>query len=323
MQPAHAMAIAPGSWAVETEFGYQNTWAMSRNAELYMTAIESLGRKELGPEQLQGIRDLPGENYLVDLETGSADVTVHYRFSSSWTGYLTASALSYQGGFLDGIIEGFHDTFGLGSFGRGAAKRNDANLIFDLKSAQVAIFEAPTDGGFTDPAIGLRYAVLTLPSPWQGSLEAAVKIPLGGRRLLLSTGRTDFGVQASLQRFVNRDAIYFNAAAVYYAGATQPAVHEAQIIPTLIVGYERQLSARTNVNLQVYASSSVYSRATSDLPELLGEKYQLSVGVRHRLRRVLLTLGITENLHNVHNSADIALHFGVAYIPQRLASAGE
>ena len=29
MRPAHAVAIEPGSWAFETELGYQNTWALS------------------------------------------------------------------------------------------------------------------------------------------------------------------------------------------------------------------------------------------------------------------------------------------------------
>ena len=50
------------------------------------------------------------------------------------------------------------------------------------------------------------------------TLEGAVKIPVAGRRLLLSTGRTDNGVQASLQRLGIRHAFYGNLAAVYYSG---------------------------------------------------------------------------------------------------------
>lgn len=29
MRPAHAVTIEPGSWAIEAELGYQNTWALS------------------------------------------------------------------------------------------------------------------------------------------------------------------------------------------------------------------------------------------------------------------------------------------------------
>jgi hypothetical protein len=227
MRPAHAVAIEAGSWALETELGYQNTWALSPEVEKYLTALEPQGRRQLGPADLEAIRGLPGENYLVDVESASLDVTFHYKFSQQWTGYFIASAVSYHGGFLDSAIEQFHETLGFSSFGRPAAARNDINLIYDLKSTQVAYFDTPTDGGFTDPTLGLRYIGLSLPQPWKLTLEAAVKVPVGGRRLLLSTGRTDYGIQASLQRFGNHHALYLDAAAVYYAGARDPAPQDS------------------------------------------------------------------------------------------------
>lgn len=319
MRPAHAIAIEPGTWAFEAELGYQNTWALSPEVEDYLIGLESQGRHDLGPADFEAIQALPGENYLLDVEQGSLDLTLHYKFSRNWTGYFTASALSYQGGFLDSAIEGFHDAFGFSTFGRPAVTRDDANLIYDLKGAQLTFFGSPTDGGMTDPTIGVRYVGVSLPEPWKLSLEAAVKVPIAGRRLLLSTGRTDYGVQASLQRFSNHHAVYVDVAAVYYAGTTEPARQEAQIVPTLIVGYERKLTAKTNLNLQGYISKSVYSHQTTDLDELLGEKYQLSLGIRHRINRYLISFGITENLQNMNNTPDIGFQLGFAYIPHRVA----
>ena len=55
--------------------------------------------------------------------------------------YLITSAITYQGGFLDSTIDGFHDSFGFSSFGRPASSRNDVNVIFDLKSSQTALLE--------------------------------------------------------------------------------------------------------------------------------------------------------------------------------------
>lgn len=319
MRPAHAVAIAPGSWALETELGYQNTWALSKEVETYLTDLESQGRRDLTPADFQAIQALPGENYLVDVEQASLDVTLHYKLSTNWTGYLTASAVSYNGGFLDSTIESFHDTFSFSTFGRPAVTRNQINVLYDLKSAQFALFDdTPTDGGMTDPTIGLRYVGWSLPSPWKFSLEAAVKVPVAGRRLLLSTGRTDYGIQASVQRFSTHHALYLDAAAVYYAGSSEPAPNESQVIPTLIFGYERKLTANTNINLQGYISTSVYSRETTDLDELLGEKYQLSLGIRHRMEQFLISFGITENLQNVNNTPDIGFQLGLAYIPHRV-----
>jgi hypothetical protein len=318
MRPAHAVAIEQGSFAVEVELAYQNTWALSPEVEKYLIDREPLGRRELGPDDVQAIRDLPGENYLLDLESATVDLTAHYKFSETMSAYLITSAITYQGGFLDSAIEGFHDSFGFSSFGRPALSRNDVNVIFDLKSSQTALLEPATDGGLADPTLGVRYTGLPLSDRWRLGFEAAVKIPVAGRRLMLSTGRTDYGLQASLQRRGGRHAIYTNVAAVYYAGALDPAPQEAQVVPTLILGYEYQWTARTNLNLQGYVSRSTYTDRTTDLDELNGQKFQLTLGLRHRRDKLLFTFAVTENLQNINNTPDIGMQLGVAYIPARV-----
>jgi hypothetical protein len=319
MRPAYAVSIESGSWAIETELSYQNTWALSPEVEKYLVALEPTGRRDLGPADFEAIKALPGENYLLDVESANFDFTFHYKFSPHWTGYVIASAVSYQGGFLDSTIEDFHDTFGFSTFGRPAAKKNDINLIYDLKSAQIASFGSPTDGGFTDPTFGLRYTGFQPLGKWAFSVEGAVKVPVGGERTLLSTGKTDVGVQASLQRFGDHHALYLNVAGVYYAGSSFPVQQDSQIVPTLVFGYERTLTPRTNVNLQAYVSKSVYTHDETDLDELLGLKYQLTLGIRHRMERFLFTFGITENLQNINNTPDIGFQLGLAYIPARVA----
>jgi hypothetical protein len=319
MRPAHAVDIEPGTWAVETELGYQNTWALSKEVEKYLVSLEPTGRREIGPAEVAAIQALPGENYMVDLELASLDVTLHYKLSRQWTAYLIASAVSYQGGFLDSTIESFHETFGFDSFGRPAAKKNDVKVIYDLKSTQLVYLDPPTDGGLLDPTLGVRYVGLTLPKPWELIVEAAVKIPVDGKRKLLSTGRADYGLQASLQRFSAHHAWYVSAAAVYYAGSSVPAPEDSQIIPTVVFGYEHMLTARTNLSIQGYVSTSVYSRDETDLDELLKDKFQYSIGVRHRTDRFVFTFGVTENLQNINNTPDIGFQLGVAYVPRPVA----
>jgi hypothetical protein len=315
MRPAHAVAIEPGSWAIETELGYQNTWALSPEVERYLVSLEPTGRRRIGAAEVQAIRDLPGENYLLDIETALFDFTFHYKLSHNWTAYAIASAISYQGGYLDGTIESFHDAFGFSSFGRPAVARNQATLVYDLKGAQVVLLEKPTDGGFADPVIGARYTGFQPLQNWRLSLEGAVKVPVGGERLLLSTGKADYGVQASLQRPGRKHAFYVDLSAVYYAGADAPAPQDSQVIPTLVLGYEYRLTANTNVNLQAYVSESVYSNDQTDLDELTGMKYQYSLGLRHRRNNLIFTFGFTENVQNVNNTPDVGLQLGFAYVP--------
>jgi hypothetical protein len=315
MRPAHALTIEEKTWAIELEVGYQNTWALSNATERYLESLEASGRRHLGPAEAQAIRDLPGENYLIDLESTAVDFNWHYKFARHWSAYAIVSALSYQGGFLDDTIEGFHRWANFESFGRHAGGRNEVNIIYDLKSAQSVTLQAPDQGGFTDPTIGVRYTGLKLPAPWQMSVELAAKLPVGGRRELLSTGRTDVGTQASLRWLGRRNAFFLDVAAVYYSGTPEPAPQDSQIIPTAVLGWEYKLGARTHFNLQAYASSSVYSHRETDLKELLGTKFQASIGLRHRVDPVILSFAITENLFNFNNTPDVGFQLGVAYVP--------
>lgn len=316
MRPAHAVKIEPGSWAFESEIDYQNTWALSEEVEKYLIGLEAEGRRRLGAPEVQAIRDLPGENYLLDFEGVLFSFEAHYKLTSQWSAYGTLSAVSYGGGFLDDTIEGFHDTFGFSTFGRPAAARNRSTLIYDLKGAQAEFLESPSDGGLLDPVLGLRYSDVQLARDWRLTFEGALKLPLQGKRLLLSTGRADYGVQAALQRMGVRHAFYINAAAVYYAGVSEPAAQTSQVIPTLIVGYEFKWTQRTNLNFQVYASQSVYSHRETDLNELLGTKYQYSIGMRHRRANWLWTIGLNENTQNINNTPDVGMQLGLAWIPR-------
>jgi hypothetical protein len=316
MRPAHAVSTEPGSWAVETDLAFQNTWALSPEVEKYLTGLEASGRRELGPEELQAIRDLPGENYLVDLEAAVYDMTVHYKLARDWSAYAVVSAVSYRGGFMDGTIEAFHDTFGFSSFGRPAVARNRVNAIYDLKGSSYVNLNDGASGGLLDPVLGLRYSSPQRLRGWNFSLEGALKVPVAGQRDFLSTGRLDLGVQSSAQHRRGRNAFYVDAAAVWYGGGQAPSPTEQQVVPTLVVGYERQLTARTNINLQGYVSPSMYSSDETGLRELRATKYQATLGLRHRVDAHVWTVGITENLQNINNTPDMSFQVGYAFVPR-------
>jgi hypothetical protein len=313
MRPTHALNIPSGDWGVEMELAYQNTWALSPEVEDYLGTLQ--GRREIGPAELQAIRALPGENYLADFELGLLDIAFQYKYSSQWGAYLVLSGVHYGGGFLDSTIESFHDTFGFSDFGRPAVVKNGTSYILDLKNSQVALFEAPTSGGYLDPTIGLRYSGLTFGKDWHVVIEAAAKVPVSGRRDLLSTGRTDYGLQMTLQNFGENHAWYLAGSAVYYAGSPNLAPNDSKIIPTLLVGYERHLTQNTHVILQGYASPSVYSHRDTDLDELLATKYQASLGFYYRIGPGLISFAVTENLQNLNNTPDIGFQLGFALTP--------
>src|SRR5262245_1666414 len=46
MRPAHAVSTPAGSWSVETDVAFQNTWALSPEVENYLVGLEANGRRE-------------------------------------------------------------------------------------------------------------------------------------------------------------------------------------------------------------------------------------------------------------------------------------
>ena len=147
---------------------------------------------------------------------------MHYKLSSQWTLYGIATVVSYQGGFMDSGIEEFHDIFGFSDFGRPAVARNSTNIILDLKGAQATMLDVPETQGFTDPIFGLRYSGISLPGRWEMSMEAAVKVPLEGERMFLSTGRTDYGMQASFRHLGERNAFHVDLVRGVLRGRRHP-----------------------------------------------------------------------------------------------------
>lgn len=314
MRPAHAVHSAPGTWAIEAELAHQNTWALSSGARKYLDGLSG-GRRSLGPEEVAAIQALPGENYLFDMELAQLDVTLHYKFTRHWGGYLVLSGVNYSGGFLDSSIEGFHDALGFDDNARPAVERDAVNLIADLNNADIAVFDAPTTGGLLDPTIGVRYSSPQQLKGWNFVVEAAAKLALQGEEEFLSTGKTDYGVQATLQRFGDHHAWYVSASAVYYDGRASITPTDPQVIPTLVLGYERKLSDRTHLVLQGYVSDSIYSKEDTQLNELLDTKLQLSLGIYRRMGRSVVSFAFTENLQNFNNTPDVGLLLGWAYSP--------
>jgi hypothetical protein len=310
MRPSHAVFAAPGSIDVEFDLGYQNTWTLSRNVDQYLRA-----RTERGPlteADVAAIRALPGEAYLVDLELGLIDAAINYKVDDRISLYAIVSAASADGGFLDGTIEAFHRSFGLGSAARPGLTRNQINVLYELKGVQVALLDQPSRGGLLDPVFGVRYSLARDRGFGNLVVEGAVKVPIEGERFL-STGNVDVGVQVTGQAFYRRSAWYAALSAVYFSGGNGLFDSPAMLVPTAIVGYEYRWSENYNLIAQAYASRSVFTSEQTTLGELRGNKFQFAFGVRRRTERGFWTLAITENARNFNNTPDVGFQLGFAF----------
>lgn len=295
--------------SVEVDLGYQNTWTLSHDVEQY---LRSRPRGPLTQADVAALRAMPGEQYLVDGELALLDVALNYPLNNRLGLYAVLSAAGYTGGFLDGAIESVHRTLGRQASGREGLTRNQSNVFFDLKGVQVTELDRSDQYGLLDPVLGLRYALAPTPTRFNVVLETALKIPLAhdGR---FSTGRVDVGAQLTAQILDHRHAYYLSGALVYYSGSPMPFRGSRMIVPTAIVGYEYRWLSHTNFIAQLYGSRSTVRSDQTDLSQLHGDKYQLSLGVRHRLERGYWSFALTENIVNFNNTPDVGFQLGYGH----------
>src|SRR5437867_11373984 len=76
MLPAHAVAAGRGSWAIEADLSYTNTFVMSDNVRSYLGGRHT--REPLTQADVDAIFGLGEDAYYVDGEAGLLDLTIHY-----------------------------------------------------------------------------------------------------------------------------------------------------------------------------------------------------------------------------------------------------
>jgi hypothetical protein len=252
---------------------------------------------------------LPGDAYLVDGEYGLADLTLHYRATSHVAFYATVPFFVFNSGVLDTVVENFHGQFGFSNAGREFVPRDQWQALVKIQDMQMVV-EGPPADDIGDPVFGVRYTLKEKPQQWNLVLETAVKIPRQSTQTFVSSGATDYGMQLSLQRFMQRNAFYLTLSGVYYA--SDALLARDQWIPTMVAGWETRLTQGLGLVVQVYGSRSTVQNTTLD--ELSADKLQATVGLQWHQRGNVIRLGLTENLRNFNNTPDVGLTLSIARI---------
>jgi hypothetical protein len=313
MLPAHAVEAGVGSWAIEANVSFSNTFVMSDNVRRYLQ--DRGGRTPLSAADAADILAMGEDAFYVDGEFGLLEVTGHYRFARRTSAYVTLSAYDFSGGFMDGAIEGFHNTFDLENAGREYVTRRKFQTVMALDGVQQVALDAPVGNGLGDPVVGLRQAIPFGASRWGMVVSAETKIAYRGERPFLSTGTNDYGVQLALQGKFRRQAVYLSGSAVSTDGRVFGIPLDRRLVPTLTAAWEIGLTEQTNFIGQLYASRSTVR--DSQVEVIQADKYQASLGLRSRRGRLIYGFAFTENLKNFENTPDVGLSLNVAWAALR------
>jgi len=260
----------------------------------------------------------PPDEYrlFVDTETMRVSVDLDWRIASRLQAGMTLPFLKHGGGFLDGVVEGFHGMFNLSNGGREWSPRNDYGVFvvrdrrFWIRSVESAAFR-PGDLVLrvkTPLNLGGKNVAL--------ALAGAVKLPTGNLETLTGSGGTDF--QAALfatwrPERPKRDMIFH--ANLSHARLGKPTLGEGfplRSITSLVLAFEYRTTGRlaalvqTQVNIGPFPSSRLGPLNRTAIEATAGVRYALSESVS-------LDMGLTENFSQYQNTPDVGLHAGIAW----------
>jgi hypothetical protein len=307
--PVSADILADGVWQVDLVLTAGNTFAHSEEVERALD--ERAERGGLGLSELRSISpDQPGRGlFYLDGEHDRWAIAARRGIGHALQLELVLPVIHIGGGSFDSTIEGFHDAFSLGQAGRLGVPREQFTAYARTGEREVLLDSAPGTS-LGDLLIGLRYDLLhsRSASGFELALEGLVKLPTGEVDRLSSSGSADAGLELLGTRYFRGNCLHFAIGAAHL-GRHELFDLDAQTIFSGMLAWEVALGRKTTVLLQATVSQSPFEELRSG--ELTSETTQLTVGLKRVVGGQVLFLGVTENVANFNNTADIGLHLGV------------
>ena len=137
------------------------------------------------------------ETLVIDVENYRYDFTIAYQ-QNDWRLSTTIPLIFNQGGSLDGLIEDWHDFFGLPEGGRNS-NPDDQLIIEYTKNSQTIFLQNRADNDIGDIEVSLSYQ-LTGDEKQSSELSVGIELPTGSMETNSGNEATDIAIWLSHKR---------------------------------------------------------------------------------------------------------------------------
>ena len=251
------------------------------------------------------------ENFVVDGETYFLTLSMRRRATEWLELGFDIPLVSHADGFMDDMIEGWHDLFGMSNTKR-QGPSNELAFLYQRNGEDLYRLDSPAAG------IGDIQLIAAIPlrrDPDGGSqvtIRSSLKLPTGDADKLLGSGGTDVsvGIYAASTTSMFSRPLMLNA----FAGGL--VLGSGDVLPALqrdFVGFGGASATwtateRISLAAQLYGQGPYYD---SDVEELGGHSLQLSAGLALRFGAdSLLRLAVVEDV-SANATTDFAVHVSV------------
>lgn len=257
--------------------------------------------------------DTDAESFGIDGETYFLTLSMRRRITDWLELGFDVPFLSHTDGFMDNVIEGWHDLLGISNTKR-SGPSNQLEFFYQRDGEELFRLDSPTSG-LGDIQLS---AAIPLRDGEDGksrvTIRSSVKLPTGDADDLLGSGGTDFalGVYWTGTSSLRGHDLEWTG----FAGGL--ALGDGEVLPDLQnsfvafggAGVNWQVWERIDLAAQLYAQQPFFD---SSVEELGGSSVQLTVGGLYRMRNnARLRLAIVEDVM-ANATPDFAIHFSVSF----------
>ncbi|HDH53135.1 MAG TPA: DUF3187 family protein, partial [Nitrospirae bacterium] len=183
--------------------------------EPYMekAAIENSMSYSLSHSSTYTVRE--SAEWVINLDMEITELNFRYRriISDLFEFNLDIPVLIFSGGFMDGFLEGYHDTFGFADYGRN--KRPNNEFLYEVKRDGVLIVKGKSGTGFGDIRFALKSPLMSS-EDFNLSIKGDMEIPAGSAEKGYSNGSVDAGVSVMLDKRISGSTMtYWNFGAIF------------------------------------------------------------------------------------------------------------
>jgi len=225
---------------------------------------------------------------------------------------LDVPARYVSGGILDGLIEGFHGTFGIENAERDRFPRDQFAFLINPSGRPDDWRSAGSDQigwnlGNTVVAVTYALPVDTVRHS-RATITANLKLPTGTRIHFFGGQSIDIGLSMCVGQSFGPVHLYLSPGVVYYGEREVIGVrlHQWHYSGLVAVEFHRRHSRHAFI-IQTLTESGIAERFS----EFSDATYELLLGYKYRVSdHATLQFGFLENLFFFNNSPDIAFHAG-------------
>ncbi len=254
--------------------------------------------------------DISGShNFTVDAETQDVRLRLEYAFGANWAGLVEFPWRHLSGGTLDGLIENWHDLFGLSNGVRDQMPR-DRLLIEYQQGDQLQLQVNDSASGIADMPVALGYQ---LKATDRSALSSwlSVDIPVGDSNDLLGSGAVDVALSVAGQtQLAEHWQVFGQIDAVWLGQGDILPQYQQSFAWAGLGGVSWNAWRSLDLTVQFYANSRIFDTSINGLS---GDAVVLSYGGTWRTPGGWrFDLGMNEDIE-VNASPDATFYFAVQH----------